>query len=72
MRDFINNGIPSAPCKGCEKRYIGCHSKCLDYMDFQQKAALISQEVRNRKNSERIFYSKKRDVCTQMMRKKKK
>ena len=22
------------PCKDCEKRYVGCHSKCSDYKDW--------------------------------------
>lgn len=26
----------NAPCKECTKRYIGCHSECLDYIDFTQ------------------------------------
>lgn len=23
-----------APCKDCEKRYLGCHSKCEEYQAF--------------------------------------
>lgn len=25
------------PCKDCEKRYIGCHSKCGEYMAAAEK-----------------------------------
>lgn len=23
------------PCKGCEKRYVGCHAKCEDYKAYR-------------------------------------
>lgn len=23
-----------SPCKGCEKRHLGCHSECLDYIQY--------------------------------------
>ena len=25
-----------APCKDCEKRYVGCHSDCIDYKDWKK------------------------------------
>lgn len=25
---------PTSPCKDCENRKIGCHSKCAEYMKF--------------------------------------
>lgn len=25
------------PCKGCEKRYIGCHGSCLDYHEWKTR-----------------------------------
>lgn len=24
------------PCKGCEKRHVGCHSECEDYKKFKE------------------------------------
>lgn len=26
-----------APCKGCEERQVGCHSKCTKYKQFKQE-----------------------------------
>ena len=25
-----------APCKNCEKRYIGCHGRCEKYLKYKQ------------------------------------
>ena len=25
-----------APCKDCEKRYIGCHGRCEKYLEFKR------------------------------------
>ena len=26
-----------APCKECQKRFVGCHSQCATYMDYKQR-----------------------------------
>ena len=33
-----------APCKDCEKRYLGCHSECDDYIDYSNKQQKIRDE----------------------------
>jgi hypothetical protein len=40
-------------CKGCEKRYIGCHSVCEDYL--AQKAAHDAMREAERKRKEISF-----------------
>ena len=40
-----------SPCKGCENRYIGCHSKCDDYKAFKDTRHQINE---NRKKESRI------------------
>lgn len=25
-----------APCKDCEKRYVGCHGRCEKYLEFKK------------------------------------
>ena len=39
-----------SPCMGCKKRYVGCHSECLAYIDYKQRLAiqheLMDQERR--------------------------
>lgn len=32
----IKLGNGSAPCKDCEKRYLGCHSSCDDYISYRK------------------------------------
>ena len=31
----------SAPCKNCEKRTLGCHSSCKDYMEYKAEVERI-------------------------------
>lgn len=35
---------PQAPCKDCYKRYLGCHSECTDYIDYNNKQQKIRDE----------------------------
>ena len=35
---------PQAPCKDCYKRYLGCHSECSDYIDYNNKQQKIRDE----------------------------
>lgn len=37
-------------CKGCEKRSIGCHSSCEDYIDYREELEQIKQ-IRNSRNA---------------------
>ena len=29
--------MPNSPCKNCEKRHVGCHGKCADYISFKKE-----------------------------------
>lgn len=42
----------TSPCKGCENRYLGCHSKCEDYAKFKQYRERINQ---NRKSEAKVL-----------------
>lgn len=33
-----------APCKDCEKRYMGCHSKCAEYIEYDKHQQKIRDE----------------------------
>ena len=33
-----------APCKDCEKRYLGCHSECADYINYNNKQQKVRDE----------------------------
>ena len=69
--DLINNNLPSAPCKGCEKRYVGCHSKCEEYIDYKKRAEEASKLVADKKSFENIFYADKRKVGIKALKQKK-
>lgn len=31
-------------CKGCAKRFVGCHSSCADYAEFRVKGEHIKKD----------------------------
>lgn len=35
---------PKSNCKGCEKREVGCHAKCSDYLSFREQLDKIKEE----------------------------
>ena len=35
-------------CKGCDKRYVGCHAKCENYIKFRKE--LTKRKEKERKN----------------------
>ena len=37
-------------CQGCTKRYVGCHSDCLDYKDFRKEKDKINASIEADKN----------------------
>lgn len=39
----------TAPCKGCEKRVVGCHAGCPDYISFTEKIKMVKEKERNDK-----------------------
>ena len=36
--------MTKAPCKDCHKRYLGCHSECVDYIEYNDKQQKIRDE----------------------------
>ena len=38
-----------APCKDCELRHPGCHSKCEEYQTFRKANEEMLEKVRNEK-----------------------
>lgn len=43
--------MTAAPCKGCEKRYAGCHSECERYAEYSRERA----EMLKARKSEREY-----------------
>ena len=44
-----------APCKNCELRELHCHSKCKDYLQYDNERKKVRDEI-NRRNSETYSY----------------
>ena len=38
-----------SPCLGCEKRFVGCHAECLEFIDYQQRRGAERDEIRRQK-----------------------
>lgn len=34
-----------SPCKGCDKREVGCHSTCEDYISFREAAEALREKI---------------------------
>ena len=41
-----------SPCKGCEKRKLGCHDICADYIEYKKRAADMNDLVATKKSRE--------------------
>lgn len=47
-----------APCKGCEKRHVGCHSVCKDYLTWKRVYAKAKNDAINRASIDYASYSR--------------
>lgn len=46
---MVNRLRVASPCKDCPNRYVGCHSTCVKYIDYQQKAAVEREEIKKKR-----------------------
>lgn len=58
---------PTCPCKGCDSRYVGCHSKCDPYKDFKSELDDISAK-RKAENAKRLSCRSKASVKRKYIR----
>ena len=42
----------TSPCHECDSRYIGCHSKCTDYIEFQAVHKEDKETIRRNKEKQ--------------------
>lgn len=40
------------PCLNCEKRYVGCHSKCIEYHQYRKELDEFNDKVAATRNRE--------------------
>ena len=69
MKNLINNNRPQSPCKGCENRYVGCHSNCDDYLEFRGKTDEMAKRIYE-KNRDRDLYMGYRKECSMKIQEK--
>ena len=36
--------MKTGPCKNCQKRFVGCHNQCLEYIDWRQQLDVLKQQ----------------------------
>lgn len=53
------------PCKGCERRLVGCHGICPDYGAWKRERDRITEE--NREISHELSRSMKRHIWRKML-----
>ena len=71
VNNLINNDKPKSPCMGCDKRYVGCHSKCEDYIAFKKLSDDMNAETRKRKDLDGVYSSYRKDSAKRFYKKRK-
>ena len=56
MSHFTAISNKECPCRGCVDRFVGCHSKCLRYIDWKQKHELKLEHIHEQKSINNLLY----------------
>lgn len=54
--------MEKAPCKGCEDRYVGCHSKCRKYIDYKTNLDMINKSKRMANEIVYVGFKRQQDL----------
>lgn len=57
-----------SPCKGCEKREVGCHSSCKDYLDAKEAYRVRGEEIRRENQGKFDAYNYCKESTIKVMR----
>ena len=49
------------PCKGCEKRYVGCHASCEGYLKARAEGDALKEQMLKEKHKANDIYNFRRD-----------
>lgn len=57
MSRFAFTGVEriGSPCLNCERRQVGCHSTCEDYLQYKAAVAEAKEKINQQKNREAII-----------------
>lgn len=58
-------------CKNCNKRQIGCHSTCKEYIDWKTERDRVNEIARKKRQAEAEMIDAKVRACEKTRRKKK-
>ena len=61
-RGILLPSVLDAPCKGCDERYAGCHSKCQKYLDFRNALNDYNKEERKKIDAEYMTAEVRRKI----------
>lgn len=57
-----------APCKGCEERFIGCHSSCDGYAEWKGVEQLKKDALNDIRMKDEYFASRNYNAQTKQMK----
>lgn len=60
--------MKSAPCKDCEKRELGCHSKCEKYKEYRKQHDALSELKRSKEDFENWFAKRTERIAKKQKR----
>lgn len=43
-------------CLNCNKRHVGCHSECKDYIERKKEHDILREKIRKKKHAEDDIY----------------
>ena len=55
-------------CKGCEKRYVGCHASCEEYLEARRKGDELKEKMLREKHKRNDINSFRREGIRKAMR----
>ena len=58
-------------CQYCTERYIGCHSKCKEYIEEVKERRKFLEESRNKKEIDYMIYNTKHKALGKRVRRSK-
>lgn len=57
MSSFGSLSNKDCPCKGCLDRFVGCHSSCVRYIDWDQKHKVKLANIREQKSMNSLLFN---------------
>ena len=58
--------LESQCCHNCQKRHMGCHADCADYLKAKERLAKIKDEMQKQKSTSGYFIdvARRKKKCT--------